>query len=386
MIEKDQTIYLDEAGFTGNNLLDVSQPTFVYASVALDEEVARNLQSEAICRFRIDGNELKGSSLVKHRRGRRAITWLLERCNNQSLIFIANKEYSLAAKFFEYIFEPLLSERNSLLYRIGFHKFITMALYIHFAAGENGGDRLLMGFQELMRTRDPQRVQGLYATSTDMTSTIVLDKILTFVICNEARIKSEVERLGSYQELSNWILDLSTSAVNFLLASWGEQFKSLTVYCDQSNPIKADLTAEKSWFAQMIGREDKFYVPFGLQPSPSMIYNLSRPICLVNSMNFPGVQVADVVASSVAHAMRNPEDELHQEWLTILGDSVANAMVPDSDLLDLDQPGPLMNSFVLQELTTRSVKGESLADGLAEYISEVRQQFITASLDELLQP
>ena len=35
------TIYCDEAGFTGNNLLDTQQPYFSYASVAIDPDQQR---------------------------------------------------------------------------------------------------------------------------------------------------------------------------------------------------------------------------------------------------------------------------------------------------------------------------------------------------------
>ena len=51
-----QTIYFDESGFTGANLLHEEQPTFVYASVALDPSDATELQQEVLRRFRIDGS------------------------------------------------------------------------------------------------------------------------------------------------------------------------------------------------------------------------------------------------------------------------------------------------------------------------------------------
>jgi len=57
-----QTIYFDESGFTGERLMDETQPTFVYASVALDPSDATQLQQEVFRRFRIGGTELKGKN------------------------------------------------------------------------------------------------------------------------------------------------------------------------------------------------------------------------------------------------------------------------------------------------------------------------------------
>ena len=60
MSEEVQTIYLDEAGFTGNNMLDPAQPFFVYSGLALTKEQAAALHSEAVARFYLRGDELKG--------------------------------------------------------------------------------------------------------------------------------------------------------------------------------------------------------------------------------------------------------------------------------------------------------------------------------------
>ena len=130
MTGKTQTIYFDEAGFTGNNLLDPEQPAFVYAGVAMNKERAARLHSDALSRFRISAQELKGASLLKNVRGRKAISWILAESRQYSHVMVANKEYALCGKFFEQIFEPALSDRNSLFYAIGFHRFIATLLYI----------------------------------------------------------------------------------------------------------------------------------------------------------------------------------------------------------------------------------------------------------------
>ena len=48
---------------------------------------------------------------------------------------LSNKRYALAGKFFEYIFEPVLAQKNRLFYERDFHKFVAMAVYLPFGRG-----------------------------------------------------------------------------------------------------------------------------------------------------------------------------------------------------------------------------------------------------------
>ena len=60
-----QQVYFDEAGFTGNNLLDSEQPLFVYAGVAIAPSLASKIHATAISEFAISSEELKGANLAK---------------------------------------------------------------------------------------------------------------------------------------------------------------------------------------------------------------------------------------------------------------------------------------------------------------------------------
>src|SRR5450432_1873811 len=67
-------VFCDEAGFTGNNLLDRAQEVFVYAGVAIEAGRAREIVERITRDFRIQSAELQGSRLLKSQRGRRAVT------------------------------------------------------------------------------------------------------------------------------------------------------------------------------------------------------------------------------------------------------------------------------------------------------------------------
>ena len=304
MSEEVQTIYLDEAGFTGNNMLDPAQPMFVYSGLALAQEQAAALHSETIARFRLQGDELKGANLVKRPRGRQAVSWLLSQSIGDCLVVVSDKRYALAARFFDYLIEPLLADLSSVLYSLEFQKFVAMVLYCHYAGGDAKAEALLRDFEKLMRTLDPEQVDAVVAHVGDVELASYLGDILLFTSCQRDRIKKEIEFLRKMRSGPGWELELSMPSVNFLLASCGEKYKdkALEVHCDNSKPIQSDLSSAISLFKQLIGRKDKFYMPVGRPGSPSIIYNLTTEIILEDSVNSPGIQIADVIASSVAYA------------------------------------------------------------------------------------
>jgi hypothetical protein len=92
-------IYCDEAGFTGNNLLNPDQPYFVYASVLLDPNEARETVERIMKNYHVQGSELKGRNLVKYNKGRKAITEILEKFSNSVCLCVFQKKYNLACKF-----------------------------------------------------------------------------------------------------------------------------------------------------------------------------------------------------------------------------------------------------------------------------------------------
>ena len=99
-----QEIYCDESGFTGNKLLDRTQPFFTYASVAVRNEDAKYFVEKIIKDYQIQGNELKAQRLLKFNRGRRAITETLKHFSDAFLVSVLHKKYSLACKFFDILY------------------------------------------------------------------------------------------------------------------------------------------------------------------------------------------------------------------------------------------------------------------------------------------
>ena len=345
---------------------------FVYASVAIDHDFALDVHSEAVSSWQGQSNELKGKNLVKSARGREVISRILDRVKSSSCVVLADKEYALACKFFEYIFEPALASHSSLFYAIRFHKFIAMFLYM--SVGTKGGhaEKMLGDFENLMRTRDPGHLESMLSlldTGFDLSSP--LGQILIFALCHKESITRELEGMSDLLRDGNWILELSTTSLHQILSYWGEKFDAMDVYCDKSKPIKEGLAI----FDRMVGREDKAYIHFGgKQKGYSFIYNLSNPIHLVDSKEYPGVQIADVLASSIAHALKNPGHEESQEWVSIIYNGcVVFPVGLEFSHIDPNMIDTAVNSLVLRELVDRSIKGENLLIDMAEFVTNALQ-------------
>ena len=142
-----------------------------------------------------------------------------------------------------------------------------------------------------------------------------------------------------------WDLELSQTSVHWLLAYWSEKFEVLDAYCDESKPIESN----REVFDQFIGRKDKAYIQLGEHQCPSVVYNLSRSINLVDSKQFPGVQLADVLASSLAYALKNKTEDFSQECLSLAKDAIVNAVFPDMGQMDLATEKASLNLMILLE-------------------------------------
>jgi hypothetical protein len=368
-----QTIYFDESGFTGSNLLNVEQPAFVYAGVAIDPDEASRLHTELVSRLSTRSDELKGKNLVRTHKGRAAISWLLSECRDNACVTIANKNFALAGKFYEYVFEPILRPQNSLFYAVGFHRFISNFLYICFQARSRRAEKIMTNFEALMRTQDLRFLNPLLAPKgISVEFRDPLNLILTFGLCHSEKIKEEIQHLSKVDGVSRWALELTTTSLFWILSYWSERFESMEVYCDKSHPLEAN----RSVFNTMIGREDKIYMKLGNQPERSLTYNLARPVELLDSKQSSGIQIADIISSSVAFALKEPEDELSKKWLDLVSSMTnTSCILPDLDAIDLSKRDPFINGLILHELVDRTLKGKSIFSDMPSFISTMRRAY-----------
>ncbi len=209
------TIFCDEAGFTGNNLLDREQEVFVYVGLAITPERAKAVVDQTIRDFQLQGVELKGSRLLKTDAGRAAVTRILDLCIADMRIVYHWKRYALACKFFEYIFEPAVADQNSIYYAAGFHRFISTFLFMCFRAQDRVAEDLFQDFSTWVREGSTQALQRILPSGSLLVQhkTNPLDAISTFAMLHENTIREELRPYHQNPTTPNWILDLTTTSI-----------------------------------------------------------------------------------------------------------------------------------------------------------------------------
>jgi len=127
-------VVMDEAGHTGENLLDPDQPVYALAAVRLDLATAEAAVTDALGRAQKSTTELKFSSLRKSNVGRKNVITLLDDVKltaDDAAIIVVHKPWMLAGKLIDELVEPRMLAKGlqPAWYASGAAKNMAHALY-----------------------------------------------------------------------------------------------------------------------------------------------------------------------------------------------------------------------------------------------------------------
>lgn len=359
-----KTIYFDEAGYTGGNLLDSNQPFFCFAGFQLEDEEINEFSiriSELKSNYKIQGNELKGSRLCNSYNGQEFIKQIVSEYKPRAKIIFHEKDYAFAAKFYEYIFEPILAEKSSYFYRTNFHKFITTHLYLYYKAKGHNYEKLIMDIQEFFKKN------GDYSIFKDLIieerNNFVIHTIVDFARREYGSSKKRLER----SEISKWTLELSSTSIVCFLRNWVEDSNTrMRVICDESKPI----LAIQDFLNAFVGKNENIYTDiFGKRVRLS--YNLDRPIEFKASKESIGLQLSDLFASSFNYALKNGEENFSEfvikELENVVSTDFCVGFDQDMDVIHFKDEGG-NNIKMLYKINEISKRNEDIIRGLEKYI------------------
>jgi hypothetical protein len=380
----NNVIFCDEAGITGNNLLDPEQRHFAFASVNIRPDIAEDLVAQTVRDHRLKGSELKGSQLVKGASGRKAIDFLIARCMDDIHLSFYNKKYAIACEFYNHTFGEIFDENNGVFFAADFNRFIANAIYLGLVTDNPLALTAVTDFQSLMR-QGPGKAHPhqIFSLSNAEALANLFETIILFCHLNNDKIRAAVNPLLNDPSGSKWLLDLSYTALFMHLTHWGEEHDSLAVCCDVSTPLKDQLKDLDEW----IGRRDKIDVTVGMVKG-RIGFNLSRQVQFVDSRNCAGVQLADVFASTLCYSANHPDDQYCRDTMKRLAPVVSEySLVPDLEEIDIRELAPFVNSSILWQLVERSCRGDDLeafCDDIADFIIATRNRYpeYRASLTE----
>lgn len=115
------TIFLDESGYTGDDLLNPEQPFFVVASSVIGDAEASELLSRCFPRYQ--GAEFKFSNIWKragHRNGLRTLASEIPALQDRVYLWIIDKRFCVLTKMLDYLIEPMVYDAGRDFYAGGY--------------------------------------------------------------------------------------------------------------------------------------------------------------------------------------------------------------------------------------------------------------------------
>jgi hypothetical protein len=150
------TFYIDETGYTGEDLLNPEQPIFAQAALDFTDSETDSLLHSTFSG--VAAAELKFSRLVRSPRHQDRVVELIRLIASNPLragVWVSHKEFAMLTFVVDWWIEPLAYQGGLNLYKDGGN--LAMANMLYYALGGFWGfdfrHRLLMHFQRMMRAR-----------------------------------------------------------------------------------------------------------------------------------------------------------------------------------------------------------------------------------------
>lgn len=313
-----QTIYCDEAGNSGERLLDAEQPHFVLVSNDFGTEEATSLLSHVQSP---QGAEPKFKTLRKSADGiNRLIRFLSDpRLDNSRLVIHCfDKRFMVVTKMVDLVIETLQHEMGIDLYKGGAN--LAMSNMMHFClpvfCGKEATEKLLGTFVNLIRSRTDEVVDAYYVAAKE---------------AMEASVDSDFRNLlGPFADrdlFHTWfngigpnVLEPAIPALFSQIGAWGARKSDrFRVVHDKSKPI----LATQSQFEQMMAMSGEPSLVVGYDRRKFHFPLRATSLEQGDSKEYPQIQVSDLCVGAVARFMKYKDsgvsDPLNDAFVELVG-------------------------------------------------------------------
>ncbi len=347
-----RTIYFDESGFTGYNLLDPQQPVFSIASADISEDRAEEVLRASFPRYQ--GAEFHFTNIWRsgHKQGLKQFCSHLHEVADLSFCYVTDKRFAVLTKIMDFLVEPTITAAGYDFYNDGFcWKYSN---YVHYGLSQFAPpellDCLLKFYQDFSRSPNQQSLKILQfrlrmmAESTEDPIHIFLDQMAM-----GAEIFERYTDLSTFKSSNS----LQTSTMIAVIGHWRQKYQDdFAVIHDASSSFLRD---RKAWEAVTGVDVDGIALKAG---DGSFV---EYPIRVVSteakdSRESRSIQFCDILAGLVSRHF-NPNlseddrafmDELIGEGL---GNITSNRLVPGTEFPDQIPPKRLDGPDVVDQMT-----------------------------------
>lgn len=307
------TIFIDECGYTGQNLLDTEQPLFTLASLQLSEEECKKLKHEFF--QDVKSVELKYSSLKRKPKQQELILDFIKHLSKQPHLFkfsVSHKKFVLVSKMVEVLVEPVEYAAGIDSYDKG--ENIALANLLFYTLPCFGGidffNNLLQSFQEMMRYRTKDSYETFLGIVFAEHHSTDLKEVLDFF--KPTLFQSGLELLKTQDNL-----DITVSSMLAMMIFWRKELKDdITLIHDQSSQMAAQ---KKIWETIVDADLPPIEIGYDIRKAqfPLNVIQTSAE----DSKNWAGLQLVDILAGSFTHYAKwlNEKDNVDDGFAQRLG-------------------------------------------------------------------
>lgn len=309
------TVFLDESGWTGEDLANVDQPVFVLATLQIEEDEARELKATLFSG--IQAPELKHSLLGSRASGQRRVLGFLNHMQADANLasrvhfWLVHKEFALATKMVEWVLEPSVHKAGLDLYRNGGNLGFANLFYavLNVAATAERRRSILLSFQEMIRERDGLHLRRLRRALQPPLADAELDEVLGYMRKALWHLGPEVLDIAADRPL-----DLGVTGALRSMAIWRQRRPGPLILIHDASTAFAK---ERHIWDVVV---DPSFAPPGSPEYPIALTDTR----LESSAVWCGLQLADVLAGSAARWARwridgqKPEDSYGQQLHDVL--------------------------------------------------------------------
>lgn len=291
------TIFLDESGHTGEDLLNADQPCLVLASLCLSETDCQRLKAAFFGEFA--AAELKFVRVASGRRYQDGLIEFLEELAHLDVVkgAICNKRYALVAKLVDLLIEPVAVTTGFDLYQEGQNQALADLLYLGapLFVGEASWENVLRTFQGATRTRS-EETHAEFVAALDDCQSVVADFQPYLDILRMGALNVDPAELPPMAHL-----ELTMSSALVLMSRWREELTGeIELIHDHSKPMAKERAI---WEALMSPALPPRVTGYDRRTLTFPI-GLSRTLA-DDSRNWVGLQLADMVAGALARFGRS---------------------------------------------------------------------------------
>ena len=320
-------IYLDESGYTGEDLMKEDQPYFSICTHAIDEATCADIKEKYFAE--IQAKELKHSQLASRPKQAKmllaALRDLTDNHHEKIIVGVSDKRYALLAKIVDLIIETSMHRAGYNLYRRGGNIAMTNVMYTCMNLDGDYLDRILRAFQRWMRERS-------LAARTEFAHRLASPHRIEMIDDFRKTILGALRHVGYnsvLRGLDRGALDLSLSTAMNLMSMWrwrvdAEPFQLIH---DQSTNMSKQ---KRMWDALVSPSALPAIVGYDSRKRRYPL-NISETV-FVDGKTSVALQIADIIAGAASAVLKGSASSSGEEYINGLREMWSNRQL-DGDYL-----------------------------------------------------